>query len=215
MQRCGQVHGEAVADGRGQHHEHSSGLGTTGPARGHADRHDSGEPDSDAENLERPGCRSHEDGRDEGGEDRHATVEEARHGRVDVLLRQWEERERDRDPDHRHGEDPRPVRGIDAGAASARRSHHPEDDRTQADPSEGDHRRSQTLEGIRDEQERRAPDERDPQEQRPVVRSEFFGVLGLGGSEQSLLAGGHRRSLPAQAKWPLTNSWTDDRSRRP
>ena len=121
----------AVADGRGEDHRRPRRRPVPpSTADAEADEGDPGEADDDADPLRASRHAVEEQRAEQPGEERRRAVEQAGDRRVDVLLGQREQRERDADPDHRHGDEPRRQ-----SARSMRRTGGREDGRARAAPS--------------------------------------------------------------------------------
>jgi hypothetical protein len=83
-----------------------------------AHRHDTGEADHQAGGLAWARKLARGDGSDERGDYRYSPVDHPCEGRVDPLLRDGKEQERDRHPEHTHDRDGSPVRPLDRSPGS-------------------------------------------------------------------------------------------------
>ena len=117
--------------------------------------------------------------REDGREDRGASVEQAGDGGADVLFGDREEGERNGHPHHGQRDDAESVLGADLGVLTRERQHG-ERERAEADTHERDHAGRECIEADVDEQERRAPDDGDRDEQSPVGGGEPIVVLHSG-----------------------------------
>jgi len=190
-----QVDRQPVAHDR---HQHQPGAEGGGPRALHlrpGDRDHAGEADQQPHRLgaaQRPAQQHHRPG---GPEQRHRAVEHARHRRVDPLLRDREQQQRQARPDQPEERHPRQVRAVDR---AARRREQRQRRHAQPEPRERDDPGPERLKADVDEQERRPPDDRDARQQQPLLGAERLGAAAAAGLEQ---APTHAAGSPPPPSW--------------